>query len=130
MYSRMLKELNELLVNVLGWPADNYRYIRERDLGTIRDCWVNKFTFAEDNCGDVSVSLSKCSDIDFCYIKILEDAVEFRKGLSTIWSYPRLSTEEEFFQLSVLHDTSDLDLDFFLNCTKLYNLGKNALIEG
>lgn len=42
---------------------------------------------------------------------------------------PMIHSEEEYFQYSLLNDLTNIPLEFFLECSKLYNKISTALLE-
>lgn len=58
---------------------------------------------------------------DFYDIDITNDEIRIRKA-NTVEAtiFPRISTEEEYFQLSTIHDMSVFPLEFFQQCSVLF----------
>lgn len=117
-------QLRDLLPYILELPEKAHKRLSFRY--EVGGGWINDFVnvfFINDK-----LTVSVTADVEFKtgYFTISENTVEYytsnKGGAKPEITYKLVSTEEEHFQESLIHDLTLLDLDFFLNCAKLYAL--------
>lgn len=91
-------------------------------------CWIteNAFVWMHESREKLTItikpSFSMQELLQHSSIDIKHDSIDIRdsynpKGINI----PRISTEEEYFQQSTIHDLSNFNLDFFKQCAVLFD---------
>ena len=118
-----IAKLKQLMEQTLELPRENLTSFTTKPWFT--GWWVSYYVYADYDHNELMICVLK-SDVVWGqtgklyispnHVQLIKTAPPFTL------SVPRISTEEEYFQQSTLHDLTNLDLDFFLTCNKLYSL--------